>query len=364
LRKFLLAGIRPLEESDISQVAALHQGVFEIPSTPDIRDRYRNYFTDKFLEPVRQGALPSLVFEDENHNILGFLAVATRRFAIGGKLIQAAVSSQFVVHTQARSNLVAVALLRHFLQGPQDFSFTDEANEASQSLWEKMEGSTAPMYSTHWIAPLRPAKLFLSRVQPRLGSFSAVVVPAADFMDAVVSRIPYRGRPRPQPNLQMESLSTKALVELMAEPLNDALLRPLYDVRSLDRLLDDVSRKKTDGAFQRILLRGLDGKTVGWYLYYVDCRGIAEVLQIGCCREYRREVIGHLFHHAARYGVAALAGRLEPQFSRALSDQCCFLYPRKYSMLIHSRDPQIVKAIQSGRAFISRLEGEWCLRFD
>ena len=33
-------------------------------------------------------------------------------------------------------------------------------------------------------------------------------------------------------------------------------------------------------------------------------------------------------------------------------------------MLIHSsRDPQIVNVIHTGRAFISRLEGEWCLRF-
>ena len=31
-------------------------------------------------------------------------------------------------------------------------------------------------------------------------------------------------------------------------------------------------------------------------------------------------MIGHLFHRAARRGVAALAGRLEPHFSHALAD--------------------------------------------
>jgi hypothetical protein len=32
-------------------------------------------------------------------------------------------------------------------------------------------------------------------------------------------------------------------------------------------------------------------------------------------------------------------------------------------MLVHSRSPEILQAIHSGTAFISRLEGEWCLRF-
>jgi hypothetical protein len=358
-----LAGIRPLEESDIPQAAALHQRVFEIPSTPDIGDRYRSYFTDKFLLPVRQGALPSLVFEDEDRKIVGFLAVSTRWFAISGKPIRAAVSSQFAVDRQARSHLVGVALSRHFLCGPQDLSFTDEASDASQSLWEKMGGTTAPMYSMHWIAPLRPANLALSTVVPRLGSFARLATPVADLMDGIVSRIPYRGRPRPQSSFHAEPLSTKALVDFMMEPLDDARLRPFYEVCSLDRILDEASRKKAHGAFQRILLRGSNGKIAGWYLYYLNRRGISEVLQIGCRKEYRLEVVSHLFHHAVSHGAAALTGRLEPHFSHALSDQCCLLYRRKYHMLIHSRDPQIANVIHSGRAFISRLDGEWCLRF-
>jgi hypothetical protein len=358
-----LAGIRPLEENDIPQVADLHQRVFEIPSTPGIGDRYRSYFTDKFLAPALKGALPSLVFEGENHRIMGFIAIATRWFALDGKPVRAAVSSQFAVHPEARSHLVAVALLRHLLSGPQDLSFTDEASDASQSLWEKMGGSAVPMYGMHWIAPLRPANLLLSKAGPRLGPFGALARPAANLMDGMVSKIPYRGRPRPQPDLHMEPLATQALVDLMTDSLNGALLRPLYDFCSLERILDDASGRKAHGTLQRILLRGPGGKIAGWYLYYLNPGGMAEVLQIGCSNEYRLEVIGHLFHHASSNGAAALIGRLEPHFSHALSEQFCLLYRRKYSMLVHSKDPQIVNAIQYGQAFISRLEGEWCLRF-
>jgi hypothetical protein len=31
--------------------------------------------------------------------------------------------------------------------------------------------------------------------------------------------------------------------------------------------------------------------------------------------------------------------------------------------LVHSRDPEIMAAIHRGEAFLSRLEGEWWLRF-
>jgi len=358
-----LAGIRPLEERDISQVAALHQSVFEIPSTPDIHDRYRSYLRDKFLEPARQGGFPSLVFEDENARIMGFVAVATRKFVMGGQVVRAAVSSQFVVHKDARSNLVAVALLRHFLRGPQDCSFTDEANAASQSLWEKMGGSAVPMYSMHWIALLRPASLLVGKARERIGRLAGLAAPVANLMDAAAAKIPYRWRPRPQPGLQMEPLSTKALADFMREPLDDALLRPSYEVCCLDRLLNDASQKTWHGTLERIMLRARDGKAAGWYLYYANRNGIGEVLQVGFRNEYKNEVIGHLFHHAASHGVAALAGRLEPHFSHALADRCCLLSPRKYAMLVHSKDPHIVNVIQSGKAFISRLEGEWCLRF-
>ena len=358
-----MAGIRPFEESDIPQTAALHQLVFDIPSTPDIGDRYRSYFADKFLEPVRLGALPSLVFEDGDGRIVGFLAIATRWFAIGGKPIRAAVSSQFAVHPEARSHLAAIALSRHFLGGPQDLSFTDEASDTSQTLWEKMGGSSSPMYGMHWIAPLRPAALALSKIGQRLGPLARLAAPLATLADGIVSRIPYRGRTGPQPGLQMEPLSTRALVELMMEPLDDALLRPFYELCGLDRMLDDAGRKKAHGELQKILLRDTRGKIAGWYLYHLNRGGSSEVLQIGCRKEHRLEVVRHLFHHAASHGATAMTGRLEPHFSTALSDQCCLLYRRKYSMLIHSRDPQIVNVIHSGRAFISRLEGEWCLRF-
>jgi hypothetical protein len=70
-----------------------------------------------------------------------------------------------------------------------------------------------------------------------------------------------------------------------------------------------------------------------------------------------------LFTKARLDGASALAGRMEPHMGTALASQLCLLYGRQYSMLVHSRDPEVLNAIHSGKAFISRLDGEWCLRF-
>jgi len=359
-----LAGIRAFEAADIQRVANLHQNVFGVANSPDIGNRYTAYFTDKFLDPVRQGALPSLVFEDENGEIAGFMGIATRWFVIGRRRIRAAVSSQFIADPRARSRLIAVALLRDFLNGPQDFSFTDEANETSRILWERLGGSTSVLYSMHWIAPLRPTNLLLSKSGSRFGSLVTLAGPVANLLDGIASVFTRPEKLRRQPDLQIEPLHAHALANFMSESMGDMMLHPDYDAASLARMLDDAARQNAQGALQAVLLRSRGRQVAGWYLYCLDRRGTAEVLQVGYRRGHREEVIDHLFNKARLDGASALAGRMEPHMGRALADQVCLLYRRQYdSMLVHSRDPQVLNAIHSGKAFISRLDGEWCLRF-
>jgi hypothetical protein len=358
-----LPDIRPFEANDISQVAALHQQAFGVAASPDIDSRYQTYFADKFIEPARKGALPSLVFEDVDGKIAGFIGVATRWFVFGGRRIRAAVSTQFIVDPKARSRLIAVALLREFLNGPQNLSFTDEANETSRRLWEKLGGSTSALYSLHWIAPLRPTNLLLSKSRSRLGALASLAEPAADLIDSITSFLPLGGKGGPSADLQVEALDSHKLANLMSESLDEVLLRPEYDVSSLGQIMEDAAQPKEDWSLQQVLLRSPDGRVAGWFLYSLNRRRAAEALQVGYRNGLRAEVIAHLFNHARSQGAASLAGRFEPHLSKALANHVCLLYRREYFMLVHSRDPQVLDAIHSGKAFISRLDGEWCLRF-
>ena len=92
--------IREFADADIPGVARLHEVVFkqDVRTAPAGLDPYRAYFTQVFLEnPSRDASLPSLVYEDDDGRIVGFMGVVPRRMSMNGRQFQAAISSQFVV---------------------------------------------------------------------------------------------------------------------------------------------------------------------------------------------------------------------------------------------------------------------------
>ena len=118
-----MSRIREFVAADIPQVAHLHEIVFkpEIRTVPAGLDIYRAYFTHVFLEnPSREASLPSLVYEDDDGQIAGFMGVVPRRMSMNGRQFQAAISSQFVVDPARPNALVAIQLAQTFLGGPQD----------------------------------------------------------------------------------------------------------------------------------------------------------------------------------------------------------------------------------------------------
>ncbi len=74
-------------------------------------------------------------------------------------------------------------------------------------------------------------------------------------------------------------------------------------------------------------------------------------------------VLDHLFWDAKKQGAVAVHGRMEPKFMQDFTNRCCFFYRLGGWMTAHSRNPELVSLIHSGDAFLSRLEGEWCLAF-
>src|SRR5882672_11229302 len=145
--------IRPFGEDDIPQVARLHQAVFTPQGRTDDSafESYRSYFCSVFLDdsPFYDPRLPSLVYEDDQRRIVGFLGSVPRRMVMNGRRFQAAVSSQFVVDPGSPVGLVAVGLAKAFLEGPQDLSIADDATDVSRRIWEGLGGATAPLLSLH-----------------------------------------------------------------------------------------------------------------------------------------------------------------------------------------------------------------------
>ena len=104
-------------------------------------------------------------------------------------------------------------------------------------------------------------------------------------------------------------------------------------------------------------------RLIGWYLYYLNAGGVSEVVQIAACNGSFDRVLQRLLADAWRQGAVAVRGRLDPRHAQELSDRHCWFRREGTWTLVHSRNADLAAAIHQGNAFLSRLEGEWWLRF-
>jgi hypothetical protein len=321
-------------------------------------ERYYSYFLEHYLARDA-GSLPSLVSETEEGRIMGFLSVVTRHFSFKERKITAALSSQFVVHPEGRERLTAIHLLRAFLNGRQDLSFTDEANDASSKIWVALGGSVSTLQGIHWIVPLRPVRIACDQYAPAWLARS--LAGAVNLLDWLVSRLPRGPFQDRSVGLTSETLSTETMLRCLNEITPQCQLRPYYDYASLANTIERAAKKS--GSLRKVLLRDRETQIAGWYVYHCRPGGLAEVLQIVSREDCQVQVVAQMSCDAREHGAIAAVGRLEPGLAEPLANRFCFLFRRKYAMLVHSRCPEILSAIHSGQAFISRLEGEWCLRY-
>ena len=349
-------------------MAHLHRMVFKTNDRADGTglDSYRTYFRRVFLEnPSRDATLPSWVYEADDGGIVGFLGVVPRWMALNGQRVRAAISPQFVVDPRSRVGFVAVRLAKALLEGPQDLSIADEANDTARRIWEGLGGTTSLLHSLYWTRPLRPARLALSLLRKRRGLkiLAAAARPLAPIIDALALRIPsshlYQFKPH---GSVADDLSDGTFLECLPKFAGAKSLRMEYDRPTLHWLLELAQQRKAGGHLQTAMIRN-EQKVIGWYLYHLDEAGMAEVLQIAADLPSIHEVLDHLFYDASSQGAIAATGRLESRFLQALSDKYCLFHRRGPWVLVNAKNPEILRSFQCGDAFFSRLDGEWSLGF-
>ncbi|MCI0393134.1 MAG: GNAT family N-acetyltransferase [Acidobacteria bacterium] len=368
--------IRPFVRDDIPQVADLHQRVFRIHGKPhqrshsaELSQAYAKYFEEIFLRnPWYDEALPSLVYQKPTGRITGFLGVMPRRMSLNGQLIKVALGSQFIVAPDSRST--GALLLKTFLSGPQDLSLTDEANSVSRKLWEKLGGTAALFYSIHWTRPLRPSRFVVSLISSFFEErkpWSYLVSasrPICNLADAIVVRKLPRYFRQTAPQVSAEDLKIETLLRYLSEFSNTRPLWPEYDDRSLKWLFEAITQKEHNGALRGMSVHNAKREMIGWYLYHLKPGGTSTVLQIVARNNSMSEVLDHLFYDALRQDSVAVSGRLDPRFMREVSDKYCFFNCGRPWVLIHSRNPDLLRVFNNGDAMLSKLEGEWCMRFE
>jgi hypothetical protein len=359
-----MATIRVFAEDDVPAAAALFARVY-----PEHRwssqAACESYFREiVFNNPWYDPQLPSWVAEEDGR-ISGFYAVMPRRMSLRGRPMRVAVGCQFMVDPHKRDSLTALQLAKAFISGPQDLTLADGANDPSRRMWMGIGGTASLLYSLHWTRPLRPARYVLSLLDER-GTLPPALTFAARPLAALADALTARLRPnrflRKQTELAEDALDPATMLAHLPDVLRGSALQPVYDARSLAWLLEQTARKTHHGRLRARAVR--DGKRLlGWYLYYVQAGGVSEVVQIAARADSFDHVLLRLLTDAWRHGAAAVRGRLDPRYAQELSHRHCWFRREGSWTLVHSRHADVMAAIQQGDAFLSRLEGEWWLRF-
>jgi len=321
-----------------------------------------------FANPLIDSSIPSLVYEGENGRIVGFLGVVVRKMSVCGEPIRVAFGGNFVVDPEARANLAGMRLLGTYMAGSQDLSQTDSANNVSRSLLERLGFRTIVPLSIHWARPLRPchyavyaaSRLAAPRLSAALRFAANPFCSVLDNMATSFSSSPFRQTASP---LRAAELDVDTLLHCLANFRSGYSLWSEYDVHSLSWLLSFMDRTQTRGQLRKVVLRDDSQKILGWYIYFVKPGAVGEVVQVGGDPQSIKDILDHLFYDAWNRGVVGLHGMVHSRLMGDFSEKNCVFACRGGWTVAHSRKPELLELLNRGDAFLSRLDGEWCLAY-
>jgi hypothetical protein len=355
--------VRPFLMEDIPPVADLYTRVF-LRSDRPASQKLTNYFEEIFFgNPCCQEDMPSLVYQETHGRIVGFQGVLSRRMRFLDRRIRVAIAFHLMVEPQSRSTLASVQLLKTVFAGPQDLTLTDGAGIVGRQIWEALGGKSALLYSLYWTRVLRPAQLALSALKKRKSFAPVLLTPLCTMAEKLMKRAKPLRFTAPR-NVVDEELDKQELLSDLGEFSNLRSLRPDYDERTLDWLLERLAQRRGFGQFRKVSVRSDKGLLLGWYMYYLNPGGTSEVIQFAAKKEWIGVLLNHLFFNAWREGAAAVSGRLDPRFMQELSDNYCIFHRRGPWLLVHANESEVLQDICLGHAFLTRLDGEWCALYD
>lgn len=357
-----MSEIRPLRREEIPEVAALYRFVdrsdWRIPpaEVPDWFDR--TLFAYPWVDPK----IPSLVYVEDSGEILGFIGSHVRRLRFEGRPIRMAAAGPLIAHPRVRPKGVGALLWRRFLNGPQDLTITDGASDEMREIFELIGGHMLHPTCVAWACVFRPwsflgDRLLHSRTFLREHVKLRVKPLWAALDRATTEPVSYFRPPEPPPS-RGEPLTPDALLQNLAVMTRSLRLFPDYDAPFLNWLFAELHENRTWGTPVRRLIRDAHDRALGWYVYFLLPGGPCQVVHVAARDRHIGSVLDDLFAHAFSHGATAVQGRVEAALLAPLAHRgALFRYsPRS---LVYTRHDELLAAIASGRALLTRLEGEW-----
>ena len=116
----------------------------------------------------------------------------------------------------------------------------------------------------------------------------------------------------PAAGTTVEPLTARHVVEHGPELASRARMRVAYDEPFLEWLVGEMQAVTGRGELVRRLVRGPDGRVLGWHVSFLHRTRVSRVLQVVARDGATGVVLDHLFDEAARCGTPAVRGRLSP----------------------------------------------------
>lgn len=354
-----MSSIRALERGDLDEVGALFERVI------GYRSRFRpvgEFFGRTLLDqPYADPELPSLVAVGADDRIVGFVGAGVRRVRLGDRPLRMVVSSHLVVEVEARRHATGALLTRRLLDGPQDLTITDNATDVTRAIWELMGAETRHLECLAWTRILRPFTALADRVGVPLGGRRShlparLATRGLDALSGAAAPRLFRPTAVADPST---SLDPDALLEAFPAVTGRLVLRPEYERSFLEWLFDEVPRSEAPGVVSGEVVHDARGRALGWYVYVLLPGARSQVLQFAAVPREADRVFNRLMVHAHRNGAASISGRLEPVFLGIPELRRCLVRPHVGQALVHAREPEVIRAVRSGRSLLTRLDGEW-----
>lgn len=360
-----MSEIAPFRRDDADDIAALFQSVFR-DAKRDAPDSLTRYLRRLYLEmPGSDPQIVPLVHRSASGRINGFVGVTAMQMQCGDRPVRAAIGGSLMVNRDDADAMIAPRLLKAFLAGPQDISFSETTGDAATRMWLGLRGHTMPSYSLEWVRILRAASFLVDIGSTKIRPLG-LMAPLARRIDTMRAQrmapgaLKWSGIPSEWPiyggftACQVDADRFSALVDPL---LAHFPLRPVWGTGQLEAILSDAQLKPAAGKLILCQVSKGGAPPIGLFAYYVREGGIASVLQILAKPGFAGPVLDCLMLDAAARGASGLRGRIQPPLLEAMMGRR-IAFTHTTSSVVHSRDQTLVDTCRSGQVFFNGLCGE------
>lgn len=347
--------IKPFQPEHALDVAALVQQYFPFHKEVSVQYLAESLIKQNIEDHSTEQSSPSLVYFSDDSTIAGFLAVKARAYQFKKQMLTVAHASKFIMSEDSRSSLMAIRVLQQFMKGPQDLSITDDANEGSKLLWQRLGAKVLPEHSIYFKLPLRPLTFASGPIRKKVGELGQAVARTMTLgLDYLAGRfrIPYFYYDPSK--YELRYLSNDLLMQGHRRMMSKYDLYPAYDLDTIDHLLHLAQREIQFGQLQRVAMMDED-RLVGWFIYYLNRGNSCELLEAQAYPGHERDLFNALSWHVHQKGGVQLSGRLMLAYFGTPFSLRSLALPGYMWTLAHSNKPELLREVMASRSYIPRL---------